>query len=182
MGRIILVTGGSRSGKSRYAQQRAEALLPPRIFVATCPALDDEMRQRIARHQAERHQHHWQTVEAPTDLVQALADHGSATVLVDCLTLWVNNLLFAAEQAGRELTEDDVTTAARAVADAARAGGGVTIFVTNEVGLGVVPDNPLARRFRDLAGRCNQAVAAAADEVILLVSGIPLTLKPKAEK
>jgi adenosylcobinamide kinase/adenosylcobinamide-phosphate guanylyltransferase len=180
MGRILLVTGGSRSGKSRYAQARAEALPPPHLFVATCPPLDDELRQRIARHRADRQARGWQTLETATDLRGALAAVGAATVLVDCLTLWTSNLLLAAEHDGRDFTEDDMTAAANAVAAVARQRAGTTIFVTNEVGLGIVPDNPLARRFRDLAGRGNQALAAAADEVVLLVSGLPLTLKPKA--
>lgn len=165
----LLVLGGARSGKSRYAQQRAEALPGTLIFVATAQALDAEMAARIARHRADRG-NRWQTVEAPLDIAAAIAAGArpDRVVLVDCLTLWASNLMFAErdhrEQAQR-LTE--------AVADAA----GPVILVANEVGLGIVPDNALARRFRDVAGEINQIVAAAADEAVFMAAGLPLKLK-----
>lgn len=181
MGRTILITGGARSGKSSHAQHLAEALPGPRGYLATCPRdVDAEMEQRITAHRAERAGRGWQTIEAPHDPaagLQRLRD--VPVVVVDCLTLWVTNLMFQAEQSGRELTDTELIERCEALMAAARAHGGTVIFVTNEVGLGIVPDNALARRFRDLSGRCNQAMAAAADEVVLMVSGLPLAVKPR---
>ncbi|MFA4943250.1 MAG: bifunctional adenosylcobinamide kinase/adenosylcobinamide-phosphate guanylyltransferase [Lentisphaeria bacterium] len=179
MPQIILVTGGSRSGKSRYAEQRARALAAPRAYVATCEVGDAEMQERVARHQRDRAAAGWHTLETPLDLAGALAGNGEfATVLVDCLTLWVNNLLFHRAPEDGELTEDAIQEECERVLAAARRRGGAVVFVTNEVGLGIVPDNALARRYRDLVGRCNQAIAAGADEVVLVACGLPLTLKP----
>ena len=181
--RLVLVLGGARSGKSRYAQQLAESLPGPHVFLATCPRSDDpEMLARIARHQADRAGRGWQTLEEPLDL--AAAFHSVApgsVVLVDCLTLWTSNLMFDAEQRGASFAEDDMAAVCAATLSAARAAAGAIIFVSNEVGLGIVPDNALARAFRDLAGRCNQAVASAADDVVFMVSGLPLTLKSQGQ-
>lgn len=175
---IVLVTGGARSGKSRYAQSLAERIGGSRVFIATCPPFDEEMRRRIQRHQAERRKGGWRTVEAPVDLEKALDETADFDVrLVDCLTLWINNLMHEAEQEGAEIHEDQIGRMAGKLAFACRARTGATILVTNEVGMGIVPDNPLARRYRDLAGRCNQVLAAAAQRVVLLVSGIPMTIK-----
>ena len=167
---ILLVLGGARSGKSRYAQQRAEALAGERVFVATAQALDAEMAERIARHRSDRGDR-WHTIEAPLALAPVIVAEASAdrVLLVDCLTLWVSNLLLADRPIEPAIAE------LRAALAAAR---GPVILVANEVGLGIVPDNALARRFRDAAGRVNQAVAAAADEVQFLAAGLPLTLKP----
>lgn len=178
MARVILVTGGCRSGKSAHAQQMAESLPGRRAYLATAPVCDDEMRQRVAAHRQARAERQWTTLEEPLDLAGVL--RGAAefeVVLVDCLTLWVNNLLHAAEQAGRTLTETDAATRAAEVMDACRTRRGTVIFVTNEVGMGIVPEHASARLYRDLAGRCNQIVAAGAETVHFLVSGIPLTLK-----
>lgn len=177
MGRITLITGGCRSGKSRYAQSRAEESHAQRLYVATCPALDDEMRERIARHQSERMGRGWKTLEAPLAPASVLAEASHASVLVDCLTLWVNNLLFDAEQQGRVLSESDIAEHARQLVLEARRSANDVFLVTNEVGLGIVPENRLARRFRDLAGRCNQEVAREADEVVLMVSGLAVPIK-----
>ena len=178
MARIVLVTGGGRSGKSLYAQQLAEALAGPRVFIATCPVLDDEMRERVRRHREMRAQAQWQTVEEQVDLAGALRNTATAQVRVaDCLTLWINNLMFQAEQQGRRLTENDVADRAREVLLASTALPGTVCIVTNEVGMGIIPRNDLARQFRDLAGRANQVMAAGADEVILMISGLPLALK-----
>ncbi|MFH1021986.1 MAG: bifunctional adenosylcobinamide kinase/adenosylcobinamide-phosphate guanylyltransferase [Planctomycetota bacterium] len=175
--RIILVTGGSRSGKSDWARRRAEAAPGPRLFLATAPALDDEMRARIHRHRAERHGRDWATIEEEIDLAGVLRrSRRHPTVLVDCLTLWAGNLLHA-EAKNRPLTEDRMARLARDLAAAARRRGGMVVFVTNEVGFGLIPDNAIARRFRDVAGRMNQTLAAAADEVVLIACGIPLHLK-----
>jgi adenosylcobinamide kinase/adenosylcobinamide-phosphate guanylyltransferase len=165
----LLVIGGARSGKSRYAQQRAEATGLSPIFIATAQAFDDEMRDRIARHRADRHAG-WQTVEAPLDLAEAITAHGAPdrVLLIDCLTLWVTNLM---------LGERDVEAALDAVMDAIARSEGQLILVSNEVGWGIVPENPLARRFRDIAGLVNQRIAAGADEVQLLCAGLGLRMK-----
>ncbi len=178
MGKIVFVTGGCRSGKSRFAQQMAEAVGTNRLYIATSPILDAEMEERIARHRQERAQRNWTTCEEPQNLVQALGvQKDFDAVLCDCLTLWVNNLLYQAEQQGKDLNEDEIARLAKDVADAARRHVGTVIFVTNEVGMGIVPADAGSRRFRDLQGRCNQVMAATADEVYFLVSGIPLQIK-----
>ncbi|MBO9695382.1 MAG: bifunctional adenosylcobinamide kinase/adenosylcobinamide-phosphate guanylyltransferase [Sphingopyxis sp.] len=170
-GSSLFVLGGARSGKSRYAQARAEAAGGHPVFVATAEAFDDEMRARIAHHQADRDAR-WRTVEAPRDLPAALdaLNGDDALVLVDCLTLWVSNLLLA---------NADIPRASRQLCDAISRFDGTLILVANEVGLGIVPDNALARAFRDAAGLLNQSVAATAREVVLLTAGLPLTLKPR---
>ncbi|WP_137870476.1 bifunctional adenosylcobinamide kinase/adenosylcobinamide-phosphate guanylyltransferase [Sphingopyxis sp. 2PD] len=170
-GSSLFVLGGARSGKSRYAQAHAEMLAGRHHFVATAEAFDDEMRERIARHQADRDAR-WQTVEAPRDLPAVLdaLNAPDAVVLVDCLTLWLSNLLLAGADPDR--TEIELCSAINRFA-------GHIILVSNEVGLGIVPANSLARRFGDAAGRLNQAVAATAAEVVLLAAGLPLTLKPR---
>jgi len=170
-GTRLFVLGGARSGKSRYAQARAEMLAGRHHFVATAEAFDDEMRRRIAQHQADRDAR-WQTVEAPRDLPAVLGalNAPGAVVLVDCLTLWLSNLM---------LVDADLAKAEAELSRIINMFTGHIILVSNEVGLGIVPDNALARRFRDAAGRLNQAVAAAATEVVLLTAGLPLTLKPQ---
>lgn len=165
----LFVLGGARSGKSRYAQARAEALEGERVFIATAQAFDAEMEERIARHRADRGPR-WRTVEAPLDLTAAIAAEAGPdrVVLVDCLTLWTSNLLLA----DRDIpAETDHLIAALAGAR------GTVILVANEVGLGIVPDNALARRFRDAAGWVNQAVAQAASEVQFVAAGLPLRMK-----
>lgn len=175
-GRLILVTGGSRSGKSDYAQRRAEALAGPRCFIATCPpaADDDEMAARITAHRRKRRDRGWRTIEEGLEVAARLADlPPGATVLIDCLTLWVSNLMAA----GPDLDEGAVSRRGEALIAAGRALGGTVLMVTNEVGCGTVPEHPLARRFRDLCGRLNQVVAGGADEVVLVSCGLPLILK-----
>ena len=179
MAKTILVTGGARSGKSRYALAMAESLSPRRVYIATCPLMDDdEMRDRIARHRRDRATRDWQTIEEPTDLAGALRTiTGPGVVLVDCLTLWVNNLMHQAHKTGRDLDEDAVASRCHEVLAACRDREAAVIFVTNEVGMGIVPDNEPARRYRDLVGRSNQVIAAGADVVTLVTCGIPLQLK-----
>lgn len=178
MAHVTLVTGGCRSGKSAFAQGLAESLAGPRTYVATCPVIDDEMRRRIEKHRLARAERHWTTIEQPLDLEAAIAAAaGSRVVLVDCLTLWVNNLMFEAEQAGGVVGEEDIARRCGAVLASCGRHGGHVMFVTNEVGMGIVPENALARRYRDLVGRCNQVVAAGADAVVLVSCGIPLYLK-----
>ncbi|MBP8231890.1 bifunctional adenosylcobinamide kinase/adenosylcobinamide-phosphate guanylyltransferase [Rhizorhabdus sp.] len=165
----LLVIGGARSGKSRYAQQRAEATRLRRIFIATAQAFDAEMRDRIDRHRADRGAE-WETIECPLALSEAVARHAApdAVLLVDCLTLWTSNLI---------LSDSDCFAATSRLVDALEHADGPVILVTNEVGLGIVPDNALARRFRDEAGIVNQRVAAAVPEVQLLAAGLSLRLK-----
>ncbi len=166
---VTLVLGGARSGKSRYAERLVEGQGAGPVYIATGEAGDAEMAERIARHRARRGRH-WQTVDAPLALAAALAasvapDRG---VLVDCLTLWLANLI----EAGRDVADE----IARLLA-ALPALDGSVVFVANEVGLGIVPDNALARAFRDHAGRLNQDIAAAADRVVFVAAGLPLVLK-----
>ncbi|MEN8135612.1 MAG: bifunctional adenosylcobinamide kinase/adenosylcobinamide-phosphate guanylyltransferase [Thermodesulfobacteriota bacterium] len=176
MAEIILITGGARSGKSRYAQQLGESLPGKKLFIATCPVTDMEMEQRIERHRQDRQGAGWQTVEETVDLVQALIDNPECeVVLIDCLTLWINNLLFT--DAGDRLDEEAVSEKIGQLLEACTARAGVVVMVTNEVGLGIVPENTLARRYRDLVGRCNQEIGSAADKVIMAICGIPLNIK-----
>jgi len=178
MGKIIMVTGGCRSGKSDFALQLAESVGQKRLFLATAPVLDSEMVERIARHRAERASRQWETFEEQLNLVQSLRIHPSyQVILCDCLTLWVNNQMYVAEKRGAILAEEAITQTTQQLAAEARNQAGTVIFVTNEVGLGIVPGEALSRRFRDLAGRCNQVMAAAADEVYFMVSGIPIKIK-----
>lgn len=183
MARIVLVTGGSRSGKSSYAQELAEQVGGPRVFIATCPVIDDEMAERVRRHRDRRDKATWDTIEETTDLAVALRRaNGHGVVLVDCLTVWIANLMHEAERRGGRLTEDDMAGICREVVDVCTELSGAAIFVTNEVGLGIVPDNAPARRYRDLVGRCNQILADAADEVTLVVCGIPMDVKQRSLK
>jgi adenosylcobinamide kinase / adenosylcobinamide-phosphate guanylyltransferase len=178
MARLILVTGGSRSGKSDYAQRAAEALPGPRYFVATCPRIDEEMNRRIEKHQEARSNGLWQTIEEPIEPARALLTNDeSAVYLIDCITLWVNNLVYHEDLAGRTLSEEEMTRKCRELIVAAKGASGTIFLVTNEVGSGIVPDNPSARHYRDLVGRCNQVLAAGADEVFLVVCGLPMKLK-----
>ncbi|KTT73862.1 bifunctional adenosylcobinamide kinase/adenosylcobinamide-phosphate guanylyltransferase [Sphingomonas endophytica] len=165
--RTRLVLGGARSGKSRHAQVLAETVAGPRVFIATAQAFDAEMAERIAHHRADRGPE-WRTVEAPVALPEAIATAGGAMVLVDCLTLWTSNLL---------LSDADVEAATDALVGALAGAGGRIVLVSNEVGWGIVPDNALARRFRDVAGRVNQRVAATVDRVDLVVAGLAMRLK-----
>jgi adenosylcobinamide kinase/adenosylcobinamide-phosphate guanylyltransferase len=178
MARIIFITGGSRSGKSGHGQALAESIAGPRVYIATCPVVDEEMAARIQKHRAQRHASDWQTIEQPIDLAGALqATRGSAVRLIDCLTLWINNLLYDAQRQNRDVTEDDIARLCADVLSVCAELPGEVIFIANEVGMGIVPDNSLSRRYRDLAGRCNQIMAAGADRVILMICGLPLEIK-----
>jgi adenosylcobinamide kinase/adenosylcobinamide-phosphate guanylyltransferase len=162
------VLGGARSGKSRYAESLVTAQPQPWVYIATAQARDDEMAARIAEHRARRDAG-WQTIEAPHELHEALkAAPQDAAVLVDCLTLWLSNLMHGAFDIEKMTTRADQALAARR---------GLTVLVSNEVGLGIVPDNALARDFRDAQGVLNQRVAGAANRVVLMVAGLPLTVK-----
>jgi len=165
---LTLVLGGARSGKSRYAENLIAALQPPWTFVATAEAGDAEMTERIAVHRSGRGKN-WQTVEAPHDLSAALVAVAADTpVLVDCLTLWLSNRLLAGADFEAEIARLEAALASRRAP---------VVLVSNEVGSGIVPDNELARRFRDLQGRLNQRLAARADRVVLMVAGLPVVVK-----
>jgi adenosylcobinamide kinase/adenosylcobinamide-phosphate guanylyltransferase len=166
--RLTLVLGGARSGKSRYAEGLIRALPSPWIYVATAEAGDAEMAQRIAAHRVQRGSG-WQVIEAPHDLARALeATPAGVPVLVDCLTIWLSN---------RMLADADVAAEIGHLEEALDHRAGPMVLVSNEVGSGIVPDNALARRFRDLQGRLNQRIAARADQVALVVAGLPLMVK-----
>ena len=165
--RLTLVLGGARSGKSRYAESLVTALPAPWIYVATAEARDAEMAERIATHQARRGAG-WRTVETPRDVVGALAAHRTTPLLVDCLTLWLANALLASADVDAEIERLEAALEQTAAP---------LVLVANEVGLGIVPDNALGRRFRDLQGLLNQRIAARADRVVLVVAGLPLTIK-----
>ncbi|MCC1482678.1 bifunctional adenosylcobinamide kinase/adenosylcobinamide-phosphate guanylyltransferase [Roseibaca sp. Y0-43] len=168
MGKSILITGGARSGKSTFAERMTLALGSSAIYIATAEAHDGEMAQRIAQHQARRGPE-WRTIAEPLDLCRALTESdGQAPRLVDCLTLWLSNLMLSGRDPQAE-TDRLVTTLARQSAP--------VIFVTNEVGAGIVPDNKLARDYRDASGILNQRVATACDELWLCVAGHPLKVK-----
>lgn len=173
-GQVALVLGGAASGKSRYAQSLAEAEAGSLLYVATACAGDDEMAQRIARHQQLRGER-WQTLEVMYDLAGEIpaASKGHSVILIDCITLWLTNLLLANEEQPARVwaavdafvaSLDQVTTK--------------VIMVSNEVGLSLVPEYPLGRLFRDLAGQVNQRLAQRADQVCLVTAGLPLQLKP----
>ena len=177
MAYIIFITGGARSGKSSFAEKRALEFGTSLGYLATAQMLDDEMHERIRQHR-ERRGVQWHTIEEPINLSQALAgcDGTYQAILVDCITLWLSNLLCMYEESGgdcEELIQEDVLRLKNTLQSMVTP----VILVSNEVGQGIVPDNRLARLFRDIAGITNQALAAAADEVHVVISGIPLRLK-----
>ncbi len=169
MAETILILGGARSGKSRHAESLVEQAGGRLVYLATAEARDEEMRARIREHQRRRGDR-WQTIEEPLDLVAALTKHAApeCAILVDCLTLWLSNLMGA----GRNV-DGEVANLVAALPNL----DGAILFVSNEVGMGIVPENALARSFRDQAGRLNQQVAAAADRVVFVAAGLPLVLK-----
>lgn len=168
-----LILGGCRSGKSRHALLLAEQWGDaPHVFMATCIPSDEEMQARVLRHQQERGPK-WKTVEAPLALAGALREHGPAAgvIIVDCLTLWISNLMARHQEDARVMEH------ARDLAEALDAAACPVFLVSNEVGAGIVPENPMARRFRDLAGFVNQHMAARAKRVTWMVAGIPVRVK-----
>ena len=166
---VTLVLGGARSGKSAFAERLVEAASPQRLYLATGQAWDDEMRDRIVSHQQRRGQG-WGTIEVPVELKQALETNArdGRPILIDCLTLWVSNLM---------LGEHDIDAAFGSLAATLPGLKGPVVFVSNEVGLGIVPDNAMARSFRDHAGRLHQLIAGLADEVYFVAAGLPLKMK-----
>ena len=166
---VTLVLGGARSGKSRHAERLVEGAAACGTYCATAEAGDAEMAERIAVHRARRGRF-WHTVETPLALAQAIAEETECErpMLIDCLTLWLSNLLLAGKRPDEEISE---------LCGALREAAGPVVLVSNEVGMGLVPETPLGRRFRDAAGRLNQDVAALADRVVFVAAGLPLVLK-----
>jgi adenosylcobinamide kinase/adenosylcobinamide-phosphate guanylyltransferase len=169
----ILVLGGCRSGKSRHALQLAEKIGNSRLFVATCVPRDDEMRSRVEKHREDRDES-WRTLEVPVDIAETITRHSPSTdvMLVDCLTLWMNNLLMEIPDV------DEIGNHIHRLAESIGTAECSVILVSNEVGSGIVPENAMVRLYRDLAGWTNQAMAEVCDKVVLTVAGIPVTLKP----
>jgi adenosylcobinamide kinase / adenosylcobinamide-phosphate guanylyltransferase len=173
MNPTTLIVGGCRSGKSRQALALGEKYTGRRnLFVATCQPHDADMAARIARHQKERGRH-WETVETPIDPDKAILDKGSGSdvLLIDCLTLWISNLMMVHDR------DEEILKAVERLHRAVAAPPCPIILVSNEVGTGIVPENPMARRFRDLAGWCNQRMANACRNVIWMVAGIAVPIK-----
>lgn len=166
---ITFILGGARSGKSRHAQSLADAISGEHIFIATAEAMDAEMAERIARHKADRGDQ-WRTVEAPLKLAAAISEHTNeeTVCLVDCLTVWLSNLMHY---------EHDVETAKTALCETLAQVRSPLFIVSNETGMGLAPDNALGRRFRDAQGRLNQRIAATADRVEFVAAGLPMRLK-----
>lgn len=182
--RCILILGGARSGKSRFAQNLAESRGGKVLFVATAEALDVDMRARIEKHRRER-PNSWRTLEASTDIAPRISSHmhDASTVIIDCLTLLVSNLLlgqergFCAQPQIESAAEEWILKEVQALIELIESAPASFLIVSNEVGLGLVPENKLGRIYRDLLGRANQLLAEHADEVYFMVSGIPMKVK-----
>jgi adenosylcobinamide kinase/adenosylcobinamide-phosphate guanylyltransferase len=177
MSHTIFITGGARSGKSGFAEQVAYSFGAPLCYLATAQVLDDEMGQRISKHR-QRRGADWQTIEEPLRLSETLANYYGPcnAILIDCLTLWLSNLLLLHENLGAK-AEERILEEVYNLTGTLHGMKTPVIIVTNEVGMGIVPENRLARMFRDIAGQANQTIASAADEAWLVTSGIPLKLK-----
>ncbi|PIE73606.1 MAG: bifunctional adenosylcobinamide kinase/adenosylcobinamide-phosphate guanylyltransferase [Deltaproteobacteria bacterium] len=184
MATFMLVTGGTRSGKSSFALDFCETVSTKKLFVATCPAVDDEMTARIRLHQLQRRNKGWTTRETPLALAEIFRQEARFydVILIDCLTLWVSNLLYESQRTSDPLSSESLVQMTEEWLQKARRFPLHLVCVTNEVGLGIVPENALARQYRDLVGLVNQTVARAADDVVLVSCGIPLFLKKSPRK
>ncbi len=174
MKRNLFITGGCRSGKSRFALAYANRRFTKKIYLATCEILDEEMARRVEMHRKMRGQE-WRTIEEPIEVVQKIRQYGNEVevILLDCTTLWLSNLLMKWDDDGRAMEE------VGKLIEAFKESQASFILVSNEVGMGIVPADPLSRRFRDIAGWANQKMAESVDTVIFMVSGIPVFLKGK---
>ncbi len=172
--KVILITGGCRSGKSRFALDYANRHFTKKMYLATCEVLDEEMAERVEIHKKMRGPE-WRTVEEPIEVVQKIRQYGNEVdvVLLDCITLWLSNLLMRWDDDGRAMEE------VGKLIEAFKESQASFILVSNEVGMGIVPADPLGRRFRDLSGTTNQKIAESVDTVIFMVAGIPVFLKGK---
>jgi adenosylcobinamide kinase/adenosylcobinamide-phosphate guanylyltransferase len=170
--KIVFITGGCRSGKSRYALDYANSHFSKKLYLATCEALDEEMAERIEHHKKARGPE-WQTFEEPVNIVKGIKqyENGTEIILLDCVTLWLSNLLMKIKN------DMDIIKEADRLIEAMKQSPTSFIVVTNEVGMGIVPADPISRRFRDLSGMINQKIAEGSDTVIFMVSGIPFFLK-----
>ncbi len=170
-GRIVFVVGGARSGKTRFALDLGMRHPAPRLYIATAEARDHEMRERIDNHKKER-QGNWDAAEEVKDIASSVKGAGKYSVLIiDCITIWMSNLM----EAG--LTDEGILAEAGCLISACRDGTATAILISNEVGMGIVPENPLARRFRDLSGKVNQRLATASDEAHLIAAGLAFRMK-----
>ncbi len=170
---LTLVLGGSKSGKSQYAQNLSETYPAPRLFIATARALDEEMKQKIERHKKQRGPG-WCTIEEPLEIANAV-EHNSnkySVILIDCITLWISNMILK-----REVNQDEFEIQVNNLCKALEKALCPVIVVSNEVGMGIVPDTPLSRKFREYSGLANQQIAKTVDRVTLCVAGLPLHLK-----
>lgn len=182
MNRIIFVSGGCRSGKSGMGIKLSQQSSEERIFIATSPRLDGEMNARIKKHEVEREGLCFKVIEEEIHLSKALSSlqrKGEKTVVVDCISLWINNLMYRQEQNKTDLSEEIVREITEEIIDAAEGIEGTVIFVSSEVGLGLVPGDAVSRRYRDYLGVANQVIARAAQDVYFMVSGLPMTIKGK---
>lgn len=172
--KLILITGGCRSGKSQFALDFANRHFHKKLYLATCEALDEEM-VKLIEHHKKRRGPDWQTVEEPIKIAEAIRQHENdmEVILLDCVTLWLSNLLM------RQESDHEIMNEVSRLMDTVKQGQTSFIFVSNEVGMGIVPVEPLGRRFRDLSGMANQKIAEAVQTVIFMVSGIPIFLKGK---
>jgi adenosylcobinamide kinase/adenosylcobinamide-phosphate guanylyltransferase len=170
--KIIFITGGCRSGKSRYALDYANRHFSKKLYFATCEVIDEEMAQRVEQHRKMRGPE-WQTIEEPLEIVEKLEDYWDRAdvILLDCITLWLSNLLMKWDKDSKIMNEVE------RLVDHVKYSATPLMIVSNEVGMGIVPADPLSRRFRDLSGTINQRIAEVANTVILMVSGIPIFLK-----
>ena len=174
--RVTFVFGGARSGKSRFSQKLGESVPGKRLFIATAQPLDDEMKKRIESHRTSRGKN-WATIEEPLEISKAIRENGNEypLILIDCLTIWISNLL---ERFGGD--EEKILEEVRSIEEAIKESDGRFIVVSNEVGMGIVPENKMARQFRELLGIVNQRMAELSDRVILMASGVPMVLKGQA--
>ncbi len=178
MAEIILISGGCRSGKSKYAEKLTQQSGSKILYIATAPVFDLEMQKRIEQHQQARAGKGWDTIEEELDLNTVFINNINYNgVLVDCLTLWINNLMYHYEKQGITINEAIITDKVNEFLTTLNKLNLRVVLVINEVGMGIIPENPLARLFRDLSGRCSQLIAQAADQVYFMSCGIPLKLK-----
>lgn len=183
MADIVLITGGTRSGKSAFAQAEAERLPGSHCYVATCVVQDREMEQRVCNHQLQRSASTWATIEEPLDLAGVFRMKPAYDVyLVDCLTLWISNIMYDRMKSSTACSEGHITELCERLVGVLRSVPATILLVSGEVGMGIVPENKVARLYRDLVGVCNQTIAAAADDVYLVSCGIPLPLKQNTRK
>lgn len=178
--KIVFVTGGAKSGKSSFVLDKASGVKGKKAFIATAEALDDEMKERIGRHKAERGDE-WATYEVPQKVSEALVDAAGrySAVIMDCLTIWLSNILIGEGDTEENVNKlvDTLTEIKASPVCSTGSGCSALYIVSNEVGMGIVPENELAREFRDLAGSLNQRIAAISDEVYLVVAGIQVKIK-----